>query len=69
MVQYECRCGIIRRIRRSARQLLSNATIASPLKSSAALFWLYFRFSISYRDVEEMIRMSSITLTNETIRT
>ena len=30
--------------------------------------WLYFRFSISYRDVEEMIAVRGLTLTYETIR-
>jgi putative transposase len=30
--------------------------------------WLYFRFSISYRDVEEMMAMRGLTLTYETIR-
>jgi len=30
--------------------------------------WLYFRFSISYRDVEEMMAVRGLTLTYETIR-
>lgn len=30
--------------------------------------WLYFRFSISYRDVEEMMAMRGLTLTYETVR-
>ena len=30
--------------------------------------WLYFRFSISYRDVEEMMLMRGVTLTYETVR-
>src|SRR6266496_3963777 len=30
--------------------------------------WLYFRFSISYRDVEEMMAIRGLTLTYETIR-
>ena len=30
--------------------------------------WLYFRFSISYRDVEEMMTARGLTLTYETIR-
>lgn len=30
--------------------------------------WLYFRFSISYRDVEEMMAARGLTLTYETIR-
>ena len=30
--------------------------------------WLYFRFSISYRDVEEMMAVRGLTLTYETVR-
>lgn len=30
--------------------------------------WLYFRFSIRYRDVEEMMAVRGLTLTYETIR-
>jgi putative transposase len=30
--------------------------------------WLYFRFSISYRDAEEMMAVRGLTLTYETIR-
>ncbi len=30
--------------------------------------WLYFRFSISYRDVEEMMLMRGVILTHETVR-
>lgn len=30
--------------------------------------WLYFRFSISYRDVEEMLAMRGISLSYETVR-
>ncbi len=30
--------------------------------------WLYFRFNLSYRDVEEMMRMRGVTLTYETVR-
>ena len=30
--------------------------------------WLYFRFSISYGDVEEMMALRGLTLTYETIR-
>jgi putative transposase len=30
--------------------------------------WLYFRFSISYRDVEELMAVRGITLTYETVR-
>jgi putative transposase len=30
--------------------------------------WLYFRFALSYRDVEEIVRVRGVTLTYETIR-
>ncbi len=30
--------------------------------------WLYFRFALSYRDVEEIMAVRGITLTYETIR-
>ena len=30
--------------------------------------WLYFRFTLSYRDVEEIMAVRGITLTYETIR-
>ena len=30
--------------------------------------WLYFRFSLSYRDVEELLAERGIIVTNETIR-
>jgi putative transposase len=31
--------------------------------------WLYFRFSVSYRDVEELMAERGVTVTYETIRT
>ena len=30
--------------------------------------WLYFRFNLSHRDVEEMMSVRGVTLTYETIR-
>ena len=30
--------------------------------------WLYFRFALSFRDVEEMLAMRGVTLSYETIR-
>ena len=30
--------------------------------------WLYFRFSLSYRDVEELLAERGVILTNETVR-
>ena len=30
--------------------------------------WLYFRFALGFRDVEEMLAMRGIALTDETVR-
>ena len=30
--------------------------------------WLYFRFALSYRDVEEIMRVRGVTLTYQTVR-
>jgi transposase-like protein len=30
--------------------------------------WLYFRFALSFRDVEEMLAMRSVSLSYETVR-
>ena len=30
--------------------------------------WLYFRFALSYRDVEEMMAVRGVVLTNQTAR-
>jgi putative transposase len=30
--------------------------------------WLYFRFAVSFRDVEEMLAMRGVALTYETVR-
>ena len=30
--------------------------------------WLYFRFALSFRDVEEMLAMRGVALTYETVR-
>jgi transposase-like protein len=30
--------------------------------------WLYFRFALSFRDVEEMLAMRGVSLTYETVR-
>jgi hypothetical protein len=39
-----------------------------PLRGHQSLRVAYFRFSISYRDVEEMMAKRGLTLTYETIR-
>jgi transposase-like protein len=30
--------------------------------------WLYFRFALSFRDIEEMLAMRGVSLTYETVR-
>ena len=47
---------------------LSTAAPAFHPRSSVTRVWLYFRFSISYRDVEELMAVRGITLTYETVR-
>ena len=39
-----------------------------PAEISSHCVWLYFRFALSYRDVEEMMAERSIVVTYETIR-
>src|SRR6266545_4332589 len=43
-------------------------TIALPASQISHAVWLYFRFSLSYRDVEELMAARGIVLTYETIR-
>ncbi len=40
----------------------------SPPAISAHAVWLYFRFALSYRDVEELLAERGVTLTYETVR-
>src|SRR3712207_4441181 len=53
----------------------SSSTAASPYKGHrfpqeiiAHAVWLYFRFSLSYRDVEELLAERGIVVTYETVR-
>jgi putative transposase len=39
-----------------------------PVEIISNAVWLYFRFSLSYRDVEELMAARGIVLTYETIR-
>jgi putative transposase len=39
-----------------------------PVEIISHAVWLYFRFSLSYRDVEELMAARGIVLTYETIR-
>jgi len=58
-------CGIIRRC---TLLLLSTATIVYPPRSFSHCDWLYFRFALSFRDVEEIMAMRGVTLSYEAIR-
>jgi putative transposase len=42
--------------------------IATPARSSATWVWLYFRFPLSLRMVEEMLAARGLSITYETIR-
>jgi putative transposase len=39
-----------------------------PVEIISHSVWLYFRFALSFRDVEEMLAMRGVTLSNETVR-
>jgi putative transposase len=39
-----------------------------PVEIISHAVWLYFRFSLSYRDVEELLAIRGIVVTYETIR-
>jgi len=54
-------------LRRTSASLYYRHRFPSEIISHCV--WLYFRFTLSYRDVEEMMRMRGVTLTYETIRT
>src|SRR5216683_3933908 len=65
MVKDECSWSILHRC---APPSHSTIVIASPLRSSVICVWLYFRFPLSFRDVEEMLAMRGVALSYETIR-
>jgi len=66
LVMQCCRyCGILHRW--ASLHLCFGAT-GSLLKSSATPVWLYFRFPLSFRDVEELMAMRGVTLSYETVR-
>ncbi len=66
-------------MRSAIRQLVQHT---SPMRTSISLYhrhrfppqiishcvWLYFRFALSFRDVEEMLAMRGVTVSYETIR-
>ncbi len=39
-----------------------------PAEIISRCVWLYFCFALSFRDVEEMLAMRGVVLTNETVR-
>jgi putative transposase len=39
-----------------------------PVEIISHSIWLYFRFALSLRDVEEMLAMRGVTLSYETVR-
>jgi putative transposase len=39
-----------------------------PVQIISHSVWLYFRFALSFRDVEEMLAMRGVTLSYETVR-
>ena len=39
-----------------------------PVEIISHSVWLYFRFALSFRDVEEMLAMRGVTLSYETVR-
>lgn len=48
------------------RLLLSSSSLPTEIISHSV--WLYFRFALSFRDVEEMLAQRGVVLTYETIR-
>ena len=71
--------GIVRLIGEGAIELLTLHTL--PMRSSVSLYhrhrfptetishcvWLYFRFALSFRDVEEMLATRGVSLSYETV--
>ena len=45
---------------------LSSSSLPAEIISHCV--WLYFRFALSFRDVEEMLAMRGVVLTYETVR-
>jgi transposase-like protein len=47
---------------------ISFARHQFPLRSSGTPFWLYVRFTLSYRDVEDLLAERSLDVSDETVR-
>jgi len=74
------RCGIVRLTGEDAIKLLTLHTAL--MRTSVSLYhrhrfpaeiishcvWLYFRFALSFRDIEEMLAMRGVILSYETVR-
>jgi hypothetical protein len=60
-------CGIIGSMT-TAPSSLSYKSYRFPAEIISHAVWLYYRFSLSYRDVEELMATRGIVVTYETIR-
>jgi putative transposase len=58
-------CGILQGC---APLFLATVVIAFPTEIISHCIWLYFRFSVSFRDVEEILAMRGVSLSCETVR-
>ena len=69
-----CQVNLRRRDQTAHAAYSSEAHLRFSLPSSSLpeiishSVWLYFRFALSFRDVEEMLKMRGVTLSYETIR-
>jgi DDE domain len=75
-----CKTGIVRLTGKDAMKLLTLHTALMrtyvslyhrhrfPAEIISHCAWLYFRFALSFRDVEEMLAMHGVALTYETVR-
>jgi hypothetical protein len=44
-------------------QLILTPVVATPPRSSVTAVWLYFRFALSFRDIEELLAARGVALT------
>ena len=57
-----------RRLCQVVRVLVQYRGYRFPPEIISYCVWLYFRFSVSYRDIEELMAERGVTVTYETIR-
>jgi len=50
------------------RTSVSVTIVIASRRDISHCVWLYFRFSLSFRDVEEMLAMRGVSLSYETVR-